>query len=220
MRKKLRIMMLTAAIIVNLCLIFPAFFSSNEIVERKYKDNITPIITMEDLKFDNSVTEESSINVLMSGNNRIGVVYNLYMNASQNDETLGVDINVYLLNEAEDTNVYTKKIISNKYTAVKSKESTCTGSRCHFPNVDYDTAVKNMYKLDWSEWNVNSVYSMYDLNSSNDNTNNYIFIQDDNKVIILRVSNNILLTSDNIKILNTSFNTIQKELESELGGLK
>ena len=208
MKIKIRNFVFGTFIIINLCLLFPAIFSKDEIVERQLKVNVTPILSMEELGFENANLIDSSIGVLMSKNNKVGYVYNYAENLKENGNY--IKMHVYIVNEMDDISLYIQTIIENKYNSIKKTESPCINSNCLYPKVNYDAAIKAMYELDENVWEADKVYSMYEIRNVEYNT---IFVIKDNMVMVLTL-NNLELTSDRIEVLNSKFDFVSQIIDA------
>ena len=173
------------------------FFLSNGII----LDDVTPILSMKDLGYNDSQIEEISLKSYKNTD-----IYNLRV---ANTKDLSLDdyefVHIKIFNVNDESATYDLLVDEMKATKKKEKE-LLLNSNNYKNEIDID---KEFYKLDKDKWNTEYAYSLYDYNNYPENKyyRNYIFLKKDNRVMIIEFQISFEINEQRVNVLKELINT-------------
>lgn len=199
-KKQFKYIILGSMILFSIIMLCARLVDSSKKIERSITIDTEPVITMNELGYPKEEYVQSKVSNLVLGSKKVGKSYYLSMSSSDVDGNYDVEIDVYQLNDSSLALQTYKQLIEEKYTYMKSFVCKIT-SNCTVPTIKYEKAIENMTLVDASIWKAEEVYEYKDWK-------NIYFIRQENKVVLLELSDDVVLKDELIHNFTECFESI------------
>lgn len=193
---------------ISLCVLF--ILTIFDGIRQQHRIEAPVVFSMHDLGYLTSeVVSAKLIESKIKESGQSVLAYNLYLKSSdENNEPVLLEFTVYLCSEEDVVKVFESSIIAIK----ESERPHCKTTKCYYPAIVYNDAIKEMYQLNSNVWGIDLGYSQVDYSDTSSwNKNIYqMALLKDNKVMSIKIDKDINLSNEVIESIISMFKKVEE----------